>query len=129
MTSIDDPDQERGNRHPGELVPVEEREPPQLRLVGRVDRDPEQPDVGQHEQHVPPTRPGRPRVLSGLLLDSGLRLEPDADLPGRELRPSLASLSPHLRVEQASAQHEQGNSPAGFANGRGLSRRRSQAAP
>jgi hypothetical protein len=54
---------EASHRQPGELVPVKEREVPELRLVCRVDRDPEQPDVGQHEQQVLPARPGRPRVL------------------------------------------------------------------
>src|SRR5207247_2381305 len=50
------PRQDCRNRYPGELVPVEEREPEELGIVLRVQRRIQQPEERQQEQQVPPAR-------------------------------------------------------------------------
>src|SRR5689334_2868716 len=54
---VDDPGQQRADRDPEELVPVEEREAEEARLRLGVERRPEQEEVGQQEQEVPEAPP------------------------------------------------------------------------
>src|SRR3954451_7175958 len=54
----DDPGEQRRDRHPRELVPVEEREAEQLGLLVGVQRHPQEPDERRHEQQVPEPRRG-----------------------------------------------------------------------
>src|ERR1700684_3368993 len=49
--SIHDPDQERRDRHPGELIPIEEREAEQRWVLEIVERHPQQADERQQQQH------------------------------------------------------------------------------
>src|SRR5687768_11778316 len=55
---IADVGQKRGQRHPGELVPIEEGEPEKLRVVMVVEGHPEEPDIGEQQQpkHCPPAQ-------------------------------------------------------------------------
>jgi hypothetical protein len=47
---VGDPGQESGNRHPGELIPVEEWETEENRVVKVVEGNPKEPDIGNDEQ-------------------------------------------------------------------------------
>ena len=48
--AVDQPDQERGDRHPRQLVPIEERKAEQRRFLEIVERHPQQADKGQQQQ-------------------------------------------------------------------------------
>src|ERR1022692_1201644 len=50
--TIDQPDQERTDRHPGQLVPIEKRKAEQRRFLEIVERHPQQADE-RHEQKDP----------------------------------------------------------------------------
>src|SRR5215217_9412595 len=54
---VDDGGNPHGNKDPQELVPDEEREPPQLGLQARVERWVEQPYVGEEQEKKPPLAP------------------------------------------------------------------------
>src|SRR4051812_36547400 len=53
---VHDPRQKRRERHPEQLVPVEEREPQELRLDRRVQGRPQQSHDGDEQEQVPPAR-------------------------------------------------------------------------
>src|SRR5947209_627750 len=50
---IDEPGQERGDRHPEKLIPIEKRKTEKPRLGVVIERHPEEPDIGNEEQPEP----------------------------------------------------------------------------
>jgi hypothetical protein len=53
---VNDVNEERGNRDPEELVPIEERKSEQMRLTGVVERYPQQGDNGHQQEKRPRTQ-------------------------------------------------------------------------
>ena len=81
--------QPRRDRHPGQLIPVEERKPEQRRFRLRIERNPQQPDERQQQQQRQDTAsPIRPRLSAvGEVAMSNCR-GADKQPPSRLRRPA-----------------------------------------
>src|SRR5262249_6743536 len=67
LAAMDQPDQERGDRHPGELVPIEEGKAEQRGLMEIIEGNPEQTDERQQQQYPQRRTPISTGVCTGLL--------------------------------------------------------------
>src|SRR5829696_9693326 len=94
---VDDGGNPHGNKDPQELVPDEEREPPQLGLQARVERWVEQPYVGKEQEKEPPLAPPALVILALGLTASRVLV----GVHNLTLSPS-GSLLPMLLSEQSS---------------------------
>src|SRR5712675_978922 len=59
-----EPGQQRGDRHPGELIPIEERESEEHRIIEIVEGHPQQPDIRQEQEPKAMRYPWKHRVTS-----------------------------------------------------------------
>src|SRR5215217_5073452 len=101
---VDDGGNPHGNKDPQELVPDEEREPPQLGLQARVEGRVEQPYVGEEQEKEPPLAP--PALVILTLGFPALRVLVGVHSP--TLSPSGSPL-PMLLSEQSSLSRRRSN--------------------